>query len=277
MQVFTTPEGKFKDIADKYKKSGEKIRITLPIEFEGKKYREIAYNKTLFGKTKRNIEGLIFVTEDGEYISDERLKRELSALGYHLEVMLDDKSLNELKNAVINDLDIEKQIIDYEHVIKAIERMNNSNILGIDTVISILNKLPNHKRENNKAIEAYIKQVELIRPEEFVFNTSIYNELYSYYREILIKNFQRVRLVVSGKRFYDDIKREGQKRKRSLSARFNTHDVYMGLTKLPVELDHLKSIVTVYESVSDMKQEEYLKYLKSVEKTNINGRLQLVR
>lgn len=277
MQVFTSPEGKFKDIASKYKKSGEVIRVSLPIEYEGKKYKEIVYNKTLFGKMKKSIEGVVFLTEDGEYVSDIRLKKELCNLGYYFEVMLDDKSLKELKNAVTSELEITKQMEDYEHISMAIENMKASNVLGIDTVITILNKLPNHKRENNKAIEAYLEQLQSKEAEGFVFNNTVYNELYSFYREILIKNFQRVRLVASGKRFYDDIKREAQKRKRSMTARFNSHEIFMGLTKLPVEMDHLKSIVSVYESVTDMKQEEYLKHLKSVEKTNINDRIQLLR
>lgn len=277
MQVFTSPEGKFKDIADKYKKSGEKVRITLPIEYGGKKYREIVYNKTVLGKMRKNIEGVIFVNEDGEYVSDARLKKELSTLGYYLEIMLDDKSINELKSAIAPELEIEKKIIDYEQIIKAIEGMSTSNVLGIDTVVSILNKLPDYKRENNEVIKVYMNQMQSIKPDEFVFNISVCNEIYSYYKEILIKNFQRVGLVISGKRFYDDIKKEGQKRKRSLTARFNSHDVFIGLTKLPVEIEHLKNVVTVYESVSNMKLEEYLKYLSSLEKSKISSRLQLLR
>lgn len=277
MQVFITPEGKFKEAADKYKKPGEIIRISMPIEYEGLKYREILYNKTFLGKMKNDIAGIIFVTENGEYISDSGLKNELCGLGYNFEVMLDDKSINGLKTAITSELDIEKQLIDYEQITKAIESMKTSNVTGIDTVISIINKLPDLKRENNKAIETYINQIQKIKPEEFVFKASIYNELYSYYREILLKNFQRVRLVITGMKFYDDIKREAQKRKRNIAFRFSRQEVVMGITKLPFEIDHLKKIVTIYERVGGMKQEEYMKYLKSVEKTNINDRIQLLR
>ncbi len=277
MQVFTTPVGKLKDIADKYKKSGETIRVSMPIEHDGKKYREIVYNKTFLGKMKKNIEGIIFITEDGEYISNSGLKNELSSLGYHFEVTLDDKNINDLKSAITTELEMKKQIIDYKHIIKAIENMKVEKVLGIDTVVTILNKLPNLKSENNKAIEAYINKLQEINPEGFVFNATVYNEIYTYYREILIKNFQRVILAASGSKFYDDIKKEAQKRKRSISYRFNKHEVFMGLTKLPYEMDHLKKIVAVYEKVVAMKQEEYLKFLKTVEKTNINDRIQLLR
>lgn len=277
MQVFTTPEGKFKSTADKYKKTGEKARISMPIEFEGKRYREVVYNKSILGKMKRNIEGIIFLSEDGEYVSNSRVKNELAKLGYQYEIMLDDKSIGELKKAVTPELEIEKLSADYGQIIKAIERMNSAGIKGIDNVISILQKIPLHKRENNNVIEAYLNHVENISRDDFVFSSEVYDKLYPYYKEILIKNFQRVRLVASGRGFYDDIKREGQKRKRNLTARFNSHEVFMGLTKLPVEMDHLKSIVTVYDSVSSMKQEEYLKYLKTIERSNITSRIQLLR
>lgn len=277
MQVFTTPGGKFKDTAQIYKRPGEKIRITLPIEFEGRKYREVLYNKTFLGKMARNIEGMIFLTENGEYVSNTRIKRELSSLGYYFENMLDDKSINEIKKAMIPELEIEKQIADYEQIIKAVEMMSTSKISGIDTVVSILNKLPEYKKENNKVIEAYLNKVQSIKAVEFFFNESLYNELYSCYQEILAANFKRVKLVSTGRSFYDDIKSEGKKRRRSLSSRLKPHDVFMGLNKIPVEMDRLKNIVSVYESVLNMKPEEYIKHLKSIEKNNINNRIQLIR
>ncbi|MDF2672906.1 MAG: Uncharacterized protein K0R09_1171 [Clostridiales bacterium] len=277
MQVFTTPVGKFKDLADKYKKSGEISRISLPIEYDGKRYKEIVYNKKFLGRMKKNVEGVIFLTDDGEYISDIRLKKELSILGYQLEVIMDDKSINDLKSAITPELEIEKQVADYNQIKKAIDNMKASKEFGVDTVVPILNKLPDLKRENNKVIEVFINKLQLLNPDGFVFNTSVYNELYTYYKEILIKNFQRVRLVGSGRNFYDNLKKEAQKRKRNMSARFNGHEVFMGLTKLPYEMDHLKNIIKVYESVVNMKQEEYLKHLKIVEKTNIDYRIQLIR
>lgn len=277
MEVFTTPVGKLKDIADKYRKSGETIRISMPIEYNGKKYREIVYNKTFLGKMKKNIVGVIFLTEDGEYISNSALRNELSSLAYNFELTLDDKNIKYLKSAITTELEIEKQLIDYEQIIKEIVSMKSEKVLGIDTVVTILNKIPNLKRENNMALEAYINKLQEINPEGFTFSASVYNELYTYYREILIKNFQKVRLIATGKIFYDNIKREAQKTKKSFFFRFTQHDVFAGLTKLPYEMDHLIKIVKLYAEVADMKEEEYLKYLKTIEKTNINDRIQLLR
>jgi hypothetical protein len=277
MEVFTTPVGKLKDIADKYKKSGETIRISMPIEYDGKRYREIVYNKTFLGKMKKNIAGVIFLTEDGEYISNSDIRNELSSLAYNFEVILDDKSISELKSAITSELKMEKQIKDYELFIKEIENMNSEKVLGIGTVVTILNKLPNLKRESNNALEAYINKLQEINPEGFVFNVSVNNELYAYYREILIKNFQKVRLIASGRRFYDDIKKEAQKKKKSLLKRFSKHEAFMGITNLQYEMDHFIKIVEVYEKVIDMNQEQYIKYLKAVEKTNIKDRIQLLR
>lgn len=277
MQVFTPPKGIFKSTADNYKRPGERIRITQPIEFEGKKYRQVLYKKAFLGKMKNDIEGIVILNEDGEYISDTRVKKELVTLGYHFEAMLDDKGINELKNAMNSELELQMQADNYEDVIETIQIMKNSNIAGIDTVVSILKELPVQKKESNKAIGEYLKRVQSIKQEGFVFNYGVYDELYPYYREIFIKNFRKVKLVASGKNFYDDIKKEGQKRRKNIMTRLNSHEVFMGLNKLPVEIDLLRNIVKVYESVLDMKEEEYLRHLKSIEKNNINDRIKLLR
>lgn len=277
MQVFTTPQGKYKEISDKYKKMGEAAKVSVPIEYEGKLYREIIFNKTLLGKTRRNISGIIFVTEEGEYVSDPDIKKELASLGYYFEVMLDDISIKELKNAIVGEKEIQKQQEDYEQISKVLEEFRKAKIQGIDAVLTVFTKLPNVKRENNIAIENYISKLESVKPEGLVFNKSVFEELYEYYREILIRNFQRVRLVNTAKMYYDEIKREAQKRKKSLAYRINPHEIQMGLSKIPFEIDHIKKILIVYERVADMRQEEYLKYLKTVEKSNVNARVELIR
>lgn len=277
MQVFSIPQGKYKDISDKYKKMGEAAKVSMPMEFEGKIYREIIYNKTFFGRARRNISGIIFVTEDGKYVSDTNIAMELANLGYYFEVMLDDAGINELKTAIAADREIQRLQEDYEKISKVLEEMKKSNIQGIDAVLNVFAKLPDVKKENNIAIENYLEKLESLDPDGLVYNKSVYEELYEYYREILIRNFQRIRLVNTAGRYYDDIKREAQKRKKALGFRLNSQEIQIAMNKLPFEIDHLKKILMVYERVAGMKQEEYLQYLKSVEKSNVSARIELIR
>lgn len=277
MQVFTTSEGNYKSIIGKYKKSGEIAKISSLIDFEGRKYREITFHKKTFGKIKKHIEGIVFITENGEYVSDERIKKELMYLAYYLEIMLGENSINELKNAMVPELEIEKDLENYEHMNCTLELFKKGNVLGTDNVITIFSKLPDAKRESTKAIDKYLKEIEKINEESFVFNSQKVDELYSSYREVLIKNFQKIRLINSGARFYDEIKREASKRKRNIGFRFNNEKVIKGITKLPYEMDSFRSIVRVYEKVAAMKQEEYLKYLKTIERSNIKDRMSLIR
>lgn len=277
MQVFSIPQGKYKDISDKYKKMGEAAKVSMPMEFEGKIYREIIYNKTFFGRARRNISGIIFVTEDGKYVSDTNIAMELANLGYYFEVMLDDAGINELKTAIAADREIQRLQEDYEKISKVLEEMKKSNIQGIDAVLNVFAKLPDVKKENNIAIENYLEKLGSLDPDGLVYNKSVYEELYEYYREILIRNFQRIRLVNTAGRYYDDIKREAQKRKKALGFRLNSQEIQIAMNKLPFEIDHLKKILMVYERVAGMKQEEYLQYLKSVEKSNVSARIELIR
>ena len=95
--------------------------------------------------------------------------------------------------------------------------------------------------------------------------------------DTLMKNFEKIKLIGTGKNYYGDLKRESLKLYRSkvigtMGSRMNG-----GAGRLDYELNHLLQVVSVYEKVLNMSPSDYQKYLMEHEKDNINEKIKLIR
>lgn len=277
MLVFLKADGIYKSISDEYKKGGEIARVSLPIEFEGKKYREIIYNKVFLGSVRKGIKGIIFVTEDGKVVEDKRDLRELITLGYHFEVLFDEVFTGSIPRAVTPEKEIKKEENDFNQMIEGLKVLKDEGVHGCDIMINVLSNLPQYKRDNNKALENLIEKIKSLESQDIVFNQKIFDEVMPYYREALIRNFKRVKLINKAREYYDEIKKEAYKRKKKFKYRSMGRDVVEGLTKLEYGINYTKKVLEVYDKVVDMNEEQYLRYLNEMDKDNINHRFELLR
>ncbi|MCX7884260.1 MAG: hypothetical protein N2448_04430 [Caloramator sp.] len=275
MDLFTKIEGIHKETAKKYKKRREQIRISRPIEYEGSIYRWILYNHSLFGKIKEEIKGMIFLKESGEIVEDKKTIRELTALSYYFQNMFDDELKNNIKRAFVSDEEINKEIKNYEIVINALNILKNENIHGADTLIYIFTNLPETKRQNNSAILELIEKTKEFDNEDFIFSKKVLENLISSYRNILITNFSRIKLINKGRAFYDDIKKEASKRNKKFN--LGKNNIKNSFLKLETSIDYLKKIIRIYDKVLDMSEEQYIKYLDKIDRENIEHMLKLIR
>lgn len=270
--------GIFKEVADKYRKRGEETLVSKPMEFNGKNYRQIIYNKAFLGKIRENMVGIIIVTEDGEIVENPIIRREIAYLAYQFQNMFDDEHIRKLRRAIIPENDIIRQEQDLEQMLLALKKLKDYGIEGIDTVVSVLTRLPDSKRENSKAVEEYIGKIdEYNSKEDLVLTKEMIEDVKVSYRILLIKNFQRVRLVNKGRFNYDAVLTEARKRRRRLLNRLGGIDFYHGMQKLEDSMVHLKKMLSVYSKIVDMSEDEYIKYLKDMDKKNLSERLTLVR
>lgn len=270
--------GIFKEVSDKYKKRGEEALISKPMEFNGKNYRQIIYNKTFLGRIKESMIGIIMVTEDGEVVDNPIIRREIGYLAYQFQNMFDDEHIRKLKRAVIPENDIIRDEEELEQILVALDRLKKSGLEGIDTIVSILTRLPDSKRENNIALNEYIGKVnEYNSKEDLVLTKEMIEDVKISYRTLLVRNFQRVKLVNKGRLYYDGVLTETRKRRRKLTNRLGGMDFYYGMQRLEDKMAHLKKILSVYSKIIDMSEDEYTKYLKDMDKKNLSERLSIVR
>ncbi|SKA88672.1 hypothetical protein SAMN05443428_10921 [Caloramator quimbayensis] len=275
MKIFTKVEGIYTKTAEKYKRGREQIRISKPIEFEGNLYRQVVYNPSFLGKIKEETKGIVFITESGDVVEDKRTLRELASLSYYFQNMFDEESKKSIKRALISDEEINKEVKDNELIIKALESLKNENLHGVDMLINIFTNLPETRRQSNSAILEFTNKIKEFDNEDFIFTKQILDSLIIPYRNILIANFNRIKLINRGRAFYDDIKKEASKRNKRFS--IGTNNTKDSFVKLENSIEYLKKILRLYEKVLDMSEDQYIKYLDKIDKEKIEANIKLIR
>lgn len=273
MRVYTNDLGRYKAIAEKYKKSKEDVKLSLPIEFEGELYRVLEFFKSSF--FEKSTTGILVLTNDGFKVSDKRIQREVVKLSYYLDILLDDDSIERLKKAITPEKELKKETINYNDAIDVLTLLNSENVKGIDTVINVLKKLPESKIENNRALEEYLKVTKKYEDVDLAVNSEMIEELLKSYRDMLLVNFRRVKEINKGRAYYDSLKDLSSKNKKKISNKFN--GMSQRYTRLEMILDKLKNILIIYDRILDMNEERYIEFLKTQDNVNINSKLKLIR
>jgi hypothetical protein len=279
MSVSQKNEGFLQGISDRYKEGNEISSLSKPVEINGKIYREIIFNKTMFGKPNKKIAGTLYISENGDLVKDIKLQKQIASTSYYSEVIFDEAYAKSLQRAITAEAEILKEEAEYETVIGVLEILKGEGVEGTDEVANILLGLPSLKRDNNKAIEDFIQKLEEHKQqgENQTLNRAKINELLTYYRDILIKNFKRVKFINKQKENYNKISEEVSKRRKNIKTRlFDKQTRYM-LNKIDHTLTHLQKILTTYDSVLNMSEAEYIKFLDKMDEEKIKSRLEVTR
>lgn len=277
MLVFTKAEGRFKEISDKYIKKSEVARVSMPIEYKGQLYREIQFNKVFLGSVRQTVNGYIYVTEDGQKVEDERDIRELSYLAYQFEVLFDDVFSGGIPKAVIEEKQLKREEKDFEKMLVALDALKAEGLEKTEKLRDAFLNLTALKRENNKALKELIDKVNSLSNENIVFSKKILDEIMPYYRRALLKNFEKIKLIAKTKDEIDDVKAALNKKRKSLRFRISGTELMDCLNRLDYGIDYFKKVLTVYEPVLDMSDKEYIKYLDSMDRKNVEEKMMKLR
>lgn len=277
MEVFEKCQSPFGETSDKYKKRGEIALVSRPVEFGGKTYRQIVFQKTFLGKVKEKMTGILFATEDGQIVDNTTVKREIGDMVYQFQNIFDYKHIDKLSKTISSEEEKVREKEDLNLMLEALEKLKIEGIEGIDMIVTVMTKLPQIKMENDKAIEEFIAKVDKYQSEDIIITRDMIEDVKFSYRSILIKNFQRVKLINKGRYFYDNVVKETKSRRKKISNRISGFDLYFGMQKLGDQMDRFKKILTMYTKITDMSEDEYIRYLKEMDKTNLSERLILER
>ncbi|WP_027308866.1 hypothetical protein [Caloramator sp. ALD01] len=277
MLIFTKAEGRFKEISDKYIKKSEVARVSLPIEYKGQLYREIQFNKVFLGSVRQTVNGYIYVTEDGQKVEDERDIKELSYLAYQFEVLFDDVFSGGIPKAVTEEKQLKREEKDFEKMLVALDALKAEGLEKTEKLRDAFLRLTYLKRENNKALKELIDKVNSLSNENIVFSKKILDEIMPYYRGALLKNFEKIKLIAKTKDEIDDVRSALNKKRKSLRFRISGTELMDCLNRLDYGIDYFKKVLTVYEPVLDMSDKEYIKYLDSMDRKNVEEKLSKLR
>lgn len=277
MEFFEKCQSPYSEISDKYRKRGEIALVSKPVDFGGKTYRQIVFQKIFLGKIKEKMNGILFVTEDGQLVDNPTIKREIGEMVYQFQNIFDFDHIKKLTQSISTEEEKIRGKEDLDLMLEALEKLKLQGIEGIDTIITIMTKLPQIKVENDKVIKDFTTKVDKYQSDEIVINREMIEDVKFSYRSILVKNFQRIKLINKGRYFFDNVVNETKSRKKKITNRFAGFDIYFGMQKLGDEMDKYKKILATYTKITDMSEDEYTRFLKEMDKTNLAERLMLER
>lgn len=277
MEVFEKCQGAYSEISDKYKKRGEIALVSKPVEYGGKTYRQIVFQKTFLGRVKEKMTGLLFITEEGQLVDNSTIKREVLDMVYQFQNIFDEDHIKKLSKTLSTEEEKIRDKEDLDLMLGALEKLKLEGIEGVDMVVTVLTKLPQIKIENDKAIKEFVEKVDKYQSGESLITREMIEDVKFSYRSILLKNFQRVKLINKGRYFYDNVIKEARSKRKKLSNRVSGFDLYFGMQKLGDQMDKFKKILQMYTKITDMSEDEYTRYLKEMDKTNLAERLLLER
>ena len=276
MTMYSPASKEILEIAKKYIKRGEVVKISDALEYNNILYREIVFSKKMFKKILKEHLGYLYINERNEVVTEKTLQEKLAKLSYFSEIFYNTENRICIINAFQDKATILKDIKDSKLVEDGLDFLTKGGIVDSEQVKQIVIKLPDIRKTNNEILIKVIDKAKELKEEKKYFNISMLEELLPIYRDTLSINLQKIRLIDSGKECYTNIKRTAEKKKKQWTIRFN-HRLTEPLTKIIYMMGYFLKLVETCEIISKMPDQQYFKYLSGIEKENVDFRVSLNR
>jgi hypothetical protein len=278
MRFFGRPGIELRGVISTYKSGLEVPRISLPVEVKGRKYRELVFFAgSIIGRPKKEVKGLIYLDENDGVVTDKRLQSELSTTFAVIEELLDEGFIEKLSRTIKSEKNLAVEEAQSKFFEANLKHLSTRSIYGADIVLEIAKKLPELKKNNDAAVVNFINKAKEFENAEVIASTKVLMELKPLYTETLMKNYEKVKLIGTGRSYYEVVKKGAAKVFRSkIKGAFGSKIEGSAVT-LDYELNHLMRIVKTYNLILDMSASEYLKYLRDMEKSQINEKNEKLR
>ncbi|MCB2299674.1 hypothetical protein [Clostridium tagluense] len=276
MPIYSPASKEILEIIKQYTKKGEVVKIFDPLEYNNILYREITFSKKLFRNFRKENLGYLYINEKNEIVNEKSLQERLAKLAYFSDVFYNAESRICIVNAFQEDGAIEKDKKDYKLVEAGLDFLTKEGIVDSEQVKQVVIKLPSVRKNNNAVLKQLMAKAGEYKTEKKYFNAHMLEELLPIYREALSINLQKIKLIDSGSGCYSNIKKTAEKKRKQMSIRFN-HKLTQPLMKIIYMMGYFNKLVDTCIIISKMSDTEYFKYLGTIEKENIDYRVNLNR
>ena len=259
-----------------YTKSGELVKVSEALEYNNILYREITFSKKFLSAFRKETLGYLYINEKNEIINERSLQEKLAKLAYFSEVFFNTESKICIVNAFQDEGTVEKNRKDYKLVAEGLDFLTKEGALDSARVKEVVVKLPGIREKNNVVLKELMAKDGEYKQKKKCFNAQILEELLPIYREALSINMQKIRLVDASRECYANIKKIAEKKKKQMSIRFN-HKLTEPLLKISYTMGYFIKLVNTCENISKMSDNQYFKYLGTIEKQNVDFRVKMNR
>lgn len=256
-----------------YIQKGESTKL-INIKYDNKLYREIQFRKKAFGRGNYILKGILYLSEENEVVKSGPIIQGLGKLSFHYKNIFDRDNRFSLIATYEDEGAIKRQEDDFQKAINAINLLKDDINFDIEKIKSIIQKVISIRKRKNESIEKIIKLEEVLKNKNYVFDEEMFSNSYSIFEDILRDNFKSITLIYSTREYYDEIKKECNKKKRGISIRFNLK-VKENFYKLDYVLGYFKKIISTYSNIVDFNENSYIKFIRNrhneIIKENLNG------
>lgn len=274
MRIYSKDLKEVDEVIKKYKNKGEETRISIPVEYNGKLYREVMFIHK--GKNRVAV-GYSYIDEENNEVEDKSVIRQLAKLGYYLNIFYNDESNLYLKKAMEGINSIKSQKIEYSFICKALDKIKEEGEEGTEEIRAIAKQVIDLREENDEKILKLLTIADNSISQENNYGENSFQELHNLYRDIMMLNFKRVKLIESGEAYYENILKRCKTHRGFLASIFLGKKKYLPFMKLESLINEYKKILATYEKILDMNETKYEKFLMNVEKDNVNLKMSVVR
>lgn len=259
-----------------YIKKGEVPLVSEVIKIKEKKYREVMINKKTFGGIKKQAQALLYITDEGEAVTDKNIQKELGKLAYYFNIFFPVDKTQSLFRAIRDNGIIEREKKDFQIADKGLNILVKDKVQYVENVRLIMKNIPELREKNNNKLISLKNKVENFEKQHREYSDELFKELYPIYMEVLDTNFQNIKAISTGKNYYDELKKHLNKKKKSLSVILNKN-ISEPLYKLDYMMGYFNKLLSTYSPILNMSTSEYKKFIENSEKNKIEKNLKLIR
>lgn len=262
MSIYRAVPKNFESIAQRFKRTGENIKISKPVLLNGERYYGVIYKSFCMN----TISGIIFIDDGGSIIDGDTLQ-ELVEIFYYYNLLFDTSVVN-LRSSLKCDDSIKKEESDYLEASRLLVMLSDEGTEGALEVKDVVDKIPSMKKDENDTLKALFNKVEEYESQDVIFSRDIVDELLPIYEKAVLLNFQSVKFINTASEYYYDIKKDLSSRGRKMKNIFN-RGLQSASFNLESTLSFFQNVVQYYGNTVNLSDENYINNLRGTHADNI--------
>lgn len=289
MDVYSIPSKEEMAIVKKYKKLGETVKVSDWVLLNGKKYKEVMFTKN-FQNFRQNPFEYIYLDEQNNILDNKNIIEKVGRLVFFMEAFYSDGEKS-IMAAFHKEGDLEKDRDDLKSCLEGISVLKNrkesddanreknaakKKIIAyrsdLDYVEGIITKLDKQREVANVKIKELIEKIDAAKEKNEIFNEAVIEEVMPCYREVMFNNYEKIKLIASGERFYPIVKEKSENVRRANSLKLNTRHS-KGLMQLHYTMGYFDNLLRAYSRILSMSGNEYMKQVNNSGRVNAENKM----
>lgn len=276
MELYRTLTKEEAAIINKYVKTFEEVKISEAAMYAGKLYREVIFKKK-FGKAV----SYMYLDGYNNIVQDKITVLRLGRIFFFMDCYLNSEP-GSIIYALQSKEDVVKDKDDFKLAKEALDLVGKHpekykiTAHDINEVKKNLTKVIDMRLETNKKLEAFKSSVDREMDNNEYFNEEIIEKCMPQYKDVMLLNYEKVKLIASKNNCYGALKGAAEKLRRSYNLRMVTGHTEQ-LSKLQYTMGYFQNLITSYGSIPNMSSNQYLKSIENAGKVNAEFKIENLR